>query len=77
MRRAANFAVDRQALADAQQTVFLAVPADRYLPPGSPVYTSAHVYPLEGPDLARASTSVHGALSASRSLIAWRLPRRA
>jgi peptide/nickel transport system substrate-binding protein len=60
MRRAVNFAVDRQALANAQQTNFLAVPAEQYLPPGIAGFTDAHVYPLDRPDLARARRLARG-----------------
>ena len=52
MRRAANYAIDRRALAAAGGTFGnLAVPAQMYLPPGMPGYRDAHIYPLV-PDLA-------------------------
>jgi ABC-type transport system substrate-binding protein len=54
MRRAVNFAIDRPALANAQSANFLALPADQYLPPGMAGYEDAHIYPTDGPDLARA-----------------------
>jgi YVTN family beta-propeller protein len=54
MRQAVNFAIDRPALANAQQTNFLALPADQYLPPGMLGFEEAHIYPTDGPDLARA-----------------------
>jgi YVTN family beta-propeller protein len=54
MRRAVNFAVDRPALAITQQSGFGAVPTDQYLPPLMAGFKDAHIYPLAGPDLARA-----------------------
>jgi hypothetical protein len=50
MRRAVNFALDRRTLAG----VFDERPTDRYIPPAVPGFRAGHVYPLDGPDLARA-----------------------
>jgi YVTN family beta-propeller protein len=54
MRRAVNFAIDRPALANAQESGILALPADQYLPPGMAGFEDAHIYPTDGPDLDRA-----------------------
>jgi YVTN family beta-propeller protein len=54
MRRAASFAVDRPALARNAQAGFASVPTDQYLPSGMPGFRDADVYPLGGPDVARA-----------------------
>ena len=56
MRRAVNFAVDRRALADAQTSFgrYVALPTDQYLPPGMNGFRDATIYPLDGPDVARA-----------------------
>lgn len=54
MRRAASFAVDRQALARNAQAGFASVPTDQYLPSGMPGFRDADAYPLGGPDVARA-----------------------
>jgi ABC-type transport system substrate-binding protein len=63
LRRAVNFALDRPAIAAALDDL----PGDRYLPPGIPGYHTAHVYPLNGPDVERArslagTTSRHATL---------------
>jgi YVTN family beta-propeller protein len=55
MRRAVNFAVDRRALAKAARAGrFVTLPTDQYLPPGIAGFKDAHIYPLDGPDVARA-----------------------
>ena len=61
MRRAVNFAVDRQALINAQRSgAYIFLPTDQYLPPGIPGFKDAHIYPLDGPDLARARALAGG-----------------
>jgi len=50
MRQAVNYALDRPALAAALGDLAAA----NYLPPGLPGSLARHVYPLSGPDLARA-----------------------
>jgi YVTN family beta-propeller protein len=66
LRRAVNYAVDRPALAE-QEVRFStsgrlggAVPTAGYLPPGFPGYSSTSVYPLDGPDVARARALARG-----------------
>lgn len=54
LRRAVNFAIDRKALAALQGVDGPVRPTDQYLPPGMPGYRDARIYPLDGPDLARA-----------------------
>jgi peptide/nickel transport system substrate-binding protein len=58
LRRAANFAIDRRALAtvDAGPSSGLLTlrPTDQYLPPSMPGFVDAHIYPVDGPDLATA-----------------------
>jgi len=56
VRRAVAYAIDRPALATADQ----AMPADGYLPKDMPGVTGAHIYPVDGPDLAKARTLMHG-----------------
>jgi class 3 adenylate cyclase/ABC-type transport system substrate-binding protein/tRNA A-37 threonylcarbamoyl transferase component Bud32/streptogramin lyase len=56
MRRAIGYALDRPALA----AVTGAFPDDRYLPVGMPGRSSGHVYPIDGPDIARAKALLHG-----------------
>jgi ABC-type oligopeptide transport system substrate-binding subunit len=50
LRRAVNFAVDRPALAREAH----GRPADQYQPPSMPGFKDANIYPLDGPDLAKA-----------------------
>ena len=55
LRRAVNFALDRQALA--RQPFYpgsTGRPTDQYIPPGMPGFHDFHIYPLGGPDLQRA-----------------------
>jgi ABC-type transport system substrate-binding protein len=54
MRKAVNFAVDRAALAKSAGPGFSGLPTDQYLPTGMPGFRDADIYPLGGPDLARA-----------------------
>ncbi len=54
LRRAVNFAIDRKALAALQGLDGPLRPTDQYLPPDVPGYRDARIYPLGGPDLARA-----------------------
>jgi ABC-type transport system substrate-binding protein/tRNA A-37 threonylcarbamoyl transferase component Bud32/streptogramin lyase len=50
LRRAANYALDRPALA----AVWREPAADAYIPPAVPGYRREHVYPVHGPDLRKA-----------------------
>lgn len=54
LRRAVAYAIDRQALAEHTGFGDPARPTDQFLPPGTPGYEDAAVYPLGGPDLERA-----------------------
>jgi peptide/nickel transport system substrate-binding protein len=54
MRRAANFAVDRAALARTAQPGMASQPTDQFLPAVMPGFRDANIYPLGGPDIARA-----------------------
>jgi peptide/nickel transport system substrate-binding protein len=61
LRRAVSYALDRPALV----RLFGprgAIAADEYLPPGFPGYEQQHVYPLDGPDLAKARALAAGHL---------------
>ncbi len=60
LRRAVNFAIDREALLRARGPLagFL---TDQYLPPGLPGFKDAHIYPLERPDLRLARQFASGA----------------
>jgi peptide/nickel transport system substrate-binding protein len=56
IRKAAAYAIDRRALAAADE----AVAVDGYLPPDMPGVSRSHVYPVDGPDLAKARALMHG-----------------
>lgn len=53
IRQAVNYAIDRPALVEAFGP-FASTPTDNYLPPRMPGSADAHIYPLNGPDLATA-----------------------
>jgi peptide/nickel transport system substrate-binding protein len=66
LRRAVAYALDRPALV----RLFGprgAAPTDEYLPPGFPGYEAAHVYPVDGPDLAKARALARGHLGDGRA----------
>jgi YVTN family beta-propeller protein len=60
MRQAANFAVDRAALARNAGPGFSGLPTDQYLPNNIPGFHDADIYPLGGPDVARARRLMNG-----------------
>jgi YVTN family beta-propeller protein len=60
MRRAASVAVDRAALARNAQPGMASRPTDQYLPPTIPGFRDANIYPLGGPDVARARQLARG-----------------
>jgi peptide/nickel transport system substrate-binding protein len=61
LRRAVNYALDRPALVRLFGPQG-AIPSDEYLPPGFPGYQARHVYPVDGPDLAKARALARGHL---------------
>ena len=61
LRRAVGYALDRPELVRLFGPQG-ARPADEYLPPGFPGYRPVHVYPLDGPDLAKARALAKGHL---------------
>jgi YVTN family beta-propeller protein len=54
LRRAVNFAIDRAALAREPFPDEIGQPTDQYIPPGFPGFADEAIYPLGGPDVARA-----------------------
>jgi YVTN family beta-propeller protein len=54
MRQAVNFGVDRASLARNAGSGFSGLPTDQYLPNSMPGFRDADIYPLGGPDVARA-----------------------
>jgi ABC-type oligopeptide transport system substrate-binding subunit len=59
LRKAANYAADRPAMS-AAQGAYGAKPTDQILPPAMPGFRDAHVYPLGGPDYAKAKSLAGG-----------------
>ena len=71
LRRAVNFAVDRPAIL---RSGGLAGPlagraTDQYLPPTIPGFRDAHIYPLGGPDLARARALARGHTRSGKAVL--------
>jgi peptide/nickel transport system substrate-binding protein len=60
LRRAINFALDRTALQATAGGPVASRLTDQYLPPGVPGFRDADIYPLAGPDLARARALARG-----------------
>jgi YVTN family beta-propeller protein len=54
LRRAFAYAIDRRALAGHTGLSQRGRPTDQFIPPGSPGFEDAAIYPLAGPDVARA-----------------------
>jgi peptide/nickel transport system substrate-binding protein len=54
VRRAANYAIDRRALVRQPLPEVSGRPTDQYIPPGMPGFQDAIIYPLGGPDVAKA-----------------------
>jgi peptide/nickel transport system substrate-binding protein len=59
LRQAINFAVDRRALVR-ERGPYSSYPTDQYLPPFMPGFRDERIFPLEGPDLARAQALAKG-----------------
>jgi DNA-binding SARP family transcriptional activator/ABC-type transport system substrate-binding protein len=59
LRRAVNYALDRPPMAK-QTGPFNGQPSDQYLSPSMPGSLNGHIYPLAGPDLARAKALARG-----------------
>lgn len=60
LRQAVNFAVDRAALGRASGGDLAGRLTDQYLPPSIPGFKDARIYPLDGPDLAKARSLARG-----------------
>ena len=59
LRKAVNYAVDRAALS-AARGAYGGAPTDQILPPGIAGFRDAHIYPLDGPDYAKARSLAGG-----------------
>jgi peptide/nickel transport system substrate-binding protein len=69
LRQAVNFAVDRGALRRAGGGAVESRLTDQYLPPTVPGFRDAHIYPLGGPDIARARQLARGHLRGGKALL--------
>lgn len=68
LRRAVNFALNREALIATSGGPLVARATDQYLPPGMPGFQDANIYPLEG-DVARASRLARGHLRNRKAIL--------
>ena len=59
IRKAINFAIDRPAIIR-QAGLYAGLATDQILPPTLRGYQAANLYPLKGPDVARAKSLMHG-----------------
>jgi peptide/nickel transport system substrate-binding protein len=59
VRKAINFAIDRPAIIR-QAGLYAGLATDQVLPPTLRGYKAADIYPLDGPDVARAKSLMHG-----------------
>ena len=69
LRRAINFALDRKALEATGGGPVGASLTDQYLPYAMPGFKDAAIYPLDGPDLARARALAEGNLRSGRAVL--------
>lgn len=75
LRRAINFALDRKALEATGGGPVGASLTDQYLPYAMPGFKDAAIYPLDGPDLARARALAEGNLRSGRAVLLTRTSR--
>ena len=69
LRKAVNFALDRQALQDIGGGPLSGVTTDQYLPSAVPGFSDAHVYPLADPDLEKAKALATGNLRGRKAVL--------
>jgi ABC-type transport system substrate-binding protein len=69
LRQAVNFALDRPALLRERGGPQTGELTDQYLPPGSPGYENAHVYPLGKPNLSRARGLARGHTRGAKAVL--------
>jgi peptide/nickel transport system substrate-binding protein/oligopeptide transport system substrate-binding protein len=68
LRQALNFAVDRRALVR-EYGLHAATATDQYLPAGMAGYRNVRLYPLRGPDLARARALAKGRTRSGKAVL--------
>ena len=69
LRRAINFALDREALLMTAGGPIASKVTDQYLPHGIPGFADADIYPLKEPDLARARDLARGNLRSGKAVM--------
>ena len=69
LRQAVNFAVDRKALLRERGGPLAGTLTDQYLPPGLPGFRDARIYPLNGPDIARARRLAQGHTRGGKAIL--------
>jgi ABC-type transport system substrate-binding protein len=69
LRQAVNFALDRAALRRERGGPQTGELADQYLPPGTPGFENAHVYPLGRPNLSRARALARGRTRSGKAVL--------
>ena len=69
LRRAVNFALDRQALQAASGGPLAGALTDQYLPPSVPGYRDADIYPLDHANVKRARELARGNLRGGRAVL--------
>jgi peptide/nickel transport system substrate-binding protein len=69
LRKAVNFALDRKTLLQTAGGPYAGRITDQYLPYGIPGFRDVDVYPLDGPDLARAKSLAQGNLRSGKAVM--------
>jgi peptide/nickel transport system substrate-binding protein len=69
LRKAVNFALDRQAIQDMSGGPLSGVLTDQYLPSTIPGFSNARVYPLSGGDVERAQALARGNLRGGKAVL--------
>ncbi len=64
-----NFAIDRPALLQARGGSLAGYLTDQYLPPRSPGFRDAHIYPLRGPTVAQARRLANGVTRSGKAIL--------
>lgn len=70
LRKAVNYALNRQAIVDGTSGRLASVPSDQYLPSTMPGFRDANIYPLDHPNLKRARQLAKGNLP-SRKVVMY------
>ncbi len=71
LRRAVNYALDRDRIHEAFGSSFLNTPTDRYVPPGIPGRMKGHLYPPHKPNQATALRLAKGHTRTGKATLLW------